>query len=83
MKTLEEKLKEMIVERLFLKIQSTDIGDEQALEDFGVDSVMIFEMVIGLEEEMGVVFEEEEFDVANFRTVKSIADSIREKEEKE
>jgi acyl carrier protein len=79
--TIEERLKGMIVERLFLKIDPSEIGEEDELMDkFGVDSVQIFEIVIGLEEEFGVVFSEDEFDIEMFKTVKSISEAIRKKQ---
>jgi acyl carrier protein len=79
--TLEERLKALIVERLFLKVAPKDIGDEDELmETLGVDSVQIFEIVVGLEEEFGVTFDEEEFDIEMFKTVKSIAEAVRKKQ---
>jgi acyl carrier protein len=78
--TIEERLKSMIVERLFLKIEPSDIGDEDELmEKLGIDSVQIFEIVVGLEEEFEVFFEEDEFDIETFKSVKSIAEAVRKK----
>ena len=79
---LEERLKGLIIERLFLKdIEPSDIGDEDELmERLGVDSVQVFEIVVGLEEEFEVIFDEEEFDIEIFKSVKSIADAVREKQ---
>ena len=79
--TIEDRLKTMIVERLFLKIEPSEIGNEDDLMDtLSVDSVQIFEIVIGLEEEFGVVFEEEEFDIELFKSVKTMTDAIQEKQ---
>ena len=79
---IEDQLKELIVERLFLKIQPSDIGDEDNLmEAHGIDSVQVLEIVVGLEEDYGVSFEDEDFDIEIFQTVKSIADFVREKKE--
>jgi len=79
--TIEDRLKTMIVERLFLKIEPSEIGNEDDLMDtLGVDSVQIFEIVIGLEEEFSVVFEEEEFDIELFKSVKTMTDAIQEKQ---
>jgi len=79
--SMEDQLRAMIVERLFLKIEPAEIGDEDELMDkFGVDSVQIFEIVVGLEEEFGVMFDEDDFDIEKFKTVKSIAESVREKQ---
>ena len=78
---IEDQLKELIVERLFLKIEPHDIGDEDNLmEDHGIDSVQVLEIVVGLEEEYGVSFEDEDFDIEVFQTVKSISDFVREKQ---
>ncbi len=77
---IEDRLKELIVERLFLKIDPSEIGDEDNLmDDHGIDSVQLLEIVVGLEEEFGVSFEDEDFDIEVFKTVKSIADCVREK----
>lgn len=79
--TIEDRLKTMIVERLFLKIEPSEIGNEDDLMDtLSVDSVQIFEIVIGLEEEFSVVFEEEEFDIELFKSVKTMTDAIQEKQ---
>lgn len=78
---IEDRLKAMIVERLFLKIDPLQIGvDDELMEKLGVDSVQIFEIVVGLEEEFGVVFDEDEFDIELFKTVHSMADVIRKKQ---
>jgi len=77
---IEDRLKEIIVERLFLKIEPSGIGDEDSLtDDHGVDSVQLLEIVVGLEEEFGISFEDEDFDIEIFKTVKSIAECVREK----
>ena len=78
---IEDTLKKMLVERLFLKIKPESIPDEAPLmKTLGVDSVAVLEMVVGLEETYGISFEDEEFDVEIFRTVKSIADFVRAKQ---
>lgn len=78
---LEDAIKEMLVERLFLQVAPGDIGDEDPLmETLGVDSIQIFEIVVGLEENYGLSFADEEFNVEVFRSVKSIADFVRAKQ---
>ena len=69
------EIKEMIVERLFLNVSPEDIGDtEPIMEAYGIDSVQLFEIVVGLEEEYGVVVEDEEFSLELFETVDKIAE---------
>ena len=78
--SIERQIKEMLVERLFLKISPDEIDDDAPLmEKLGVDSVQVLEIVVGLEEVYGISFEDEEFDIDIFRTVKSIADFVRNK----
>lgn len=78
--SVEAAIKQMIVERLFLKIKPSDIPDEEPLmEALEIDSVQVLEIVVGLEEIYGISFEDEEFDIEIFKTVKSIADFVREK----
>jgi acyl carrier protein len=77
---IEDAIKRMIVERLFLKVKPEGIPDTAPLmKTLGVDSVAVLEMVVGLEEIYGISFEDEEFDIEIFRTVKSIADFVRTK----
>ena len=76
----EQTIKEMLVERLFLQVSPDDIPDDANLmETLEIDSVSVLEIVVGLEEVYGLSFEDDEFDVSIFESVKSIADYVREK----
>lgn len=77
-KSIETRLKELVVERLFLSVDPSEINEEaNLLETYGVDSVGLFELLIGLEEVFGISLEEEEFQVESFSTVKGIAELVR------
>ena len=76
---LEQKIKEMIVERCFLSIDPDDIDAEAPLMDeIGLDSVQILEVVVGLEDVFGVAVDDADFDIENFSSVSGIADYVRE-----
>lgn len=76
--TIETKLKEMIVERLFLNVAPADIRTDASLIDaYGVDSVCLLELVVGLEEAFGVVIEDGDFDVRNFISVAALRDFVQ------
>ncbi len=78
--TVEDRLKKMIVERLFLKIDPERIDDAKSLVDeYGVDSVSLFELVVGLEEEFGIRIGDDEFDIKHFVTVAALARFVRSK----
>jgi len=77
---IEDKIKEMIVERLFLSVSPQDIADDDNLmEKYDIDSVRLFEIVIGLEEIFDISFEDDEFNVEAFQTVTSISELVRSK----
>ena len=81
---IEDRLKRMIVERLFLKLAPEAIEEDKSLiESYGVDSVSLLELVVGIEEEFGVVIGDREFKVANFETVAALAGFVRSKLESE
>ena len=76
--SIEAKLKEMIVERLFLTVAPADIQTDASLVDtYGVDSVCLLELVVGLEEAFGVVIEDGDFDVRNFISVAALRDFVK------
>ncbi len=71
--TIEERLKNMIVERLFLKVEPGSIDCNASLiTTYGVDSVSLLELVVGLEDEFDIEIEDDEFDVENFETVAAL-----------
>lgn len=74
------QLKEMIVERLFLPVKPEELKTDVSLLDvYGVDSVCLLELVVGLEDQFGIVIEDGDFDVKNFETVDSIAAFVQER----
>ncbi|MFC1582079.1 acyl carrier protein [Planctomycetota bacterium] len=80
MDDIKGKIKAMLVERLMLDVAPGDVKDDQDLaEAYDLDSVRLFELVIGTEEEFDISFEDDEFDMEKFSTVNSIAQVIQEK----
>ncbi len=77
---LKQQLKEMIVERLFLDVDPAQIGDDEDLmESYEIDSVNLFEIVVGMEEQFEISFEDDDFSVDLFATVSSLADFVARK----
>lgn len=75
------EIKDLLVERLFLRVKPADIPDDAPLlETLGIDSVALFELVVGLEDEYGITFEEDEFRLSLFKDVESIADFVEQKQ---
>ena len=79
---LTQRIKELVVECLFLDVEPASIGDDENLmEVYSVDSVNLFEIVVALEDDYGISFEDEDFDVETFSTVASIAGLVKRKQE--
>jgi acyl carrier protein len=77
---IEDRLKEMVVARLFMKIAPEAIEEDKSLVDgYGVDSVSLLELVVGLEEEFGIVIGDDEFDIKNFESITALSSFVRSK----
>jgi acyl carrier protein len=75
---IETKLKQMIVERLFLDIDPEAIETEASLvQTYGVDSVCLLELVVGLEEAFGIALQDEAFDLRHFSSVAALRDFVK------
>lgn len=78
--SIEDRIRRMMVSRLFMRIKPEEIKAEESLLDvYGVDSVSLLELVVGLEEEFGITIEDGEFDVKHFETVAALADFVKRK----
>ncbi len=77
-KSIEDALREMMVERLFLKLKPEEIDVNAKLaEAYGIDSVQVSELVVGTEAVFGITFEDDDFDPSRFDTVAHIAELVR------
>ena len=77
---LIERLKRIAIERLPLEADPSDLlATENLSANYGVDSVRLFDLVVGLEEDFGVSFEDRELRLDRFATLGDIAQRLREK----
>mgnify|MGYP001563243313 CR=1 FL=1 len=75
---IEDQLKKMLVDRMIMKMDPADIDENAGLIDYyGLDSVCVLEIVVGLEELFGVNVGDEELDINNFKSVVAIANYVR------
>ncbi len=78
---LRRQLRELVVERLALDINPDDLDDSASLMDvYGADSVGLFWIVVGLDEELGVQVGEDEFDLERFSSIENLAEFLAERE---
>lgn len=74
---LKQQIKVMIVDRLFLDVAPEAlVEDADLMQTYNLDSVNLFEIVVGLEEEFGLTLEDTDFSTETFATVNNIAEFV-------
>ena len=77
---MKDRIKSMMVDRLYLKMEPAEIANNKSLiNDYGVDSLNLLELIVGIEEEFDLQIDDSEFRVSNFETVDALADFIQDK----
>ena len=79
--TIEQSLKELIVERLFLEVVPADIDTDTALTEYGVDSFLLLELIVAIEEMFEVKFEQADITVETLRSVAALVELITVKQQ--
>ena len=77
---LASQLKELIVERLFLDMAPEDIDDNTELSEYGVDSFLLLELIVALEEVFNVKFEQSDITADVLKSVASLAELVKSKQ---
>ncbi|NMA43032.1 MAG: acyl carrier protein [Oligosphaeraceae bacterium] len=77
---MEQQIKELLVERLFLDIEPSDIENQALLSEYGVDSFLMLELVVALEETFAVSFDPSDITAQALKSVNSLAELIRSKQ---
>ncbi len=65
-----EKVKQLIADQLYISADEVDL-EKKFVDDLGADSLDIVQMLIAMENEFGVSFDDDEL-----TTVKTVADAI-------
>lgn len=77
--SIEQQLKELIVERLFLDIEPDEIEDDVELVEYGVDSFLLLELIVAIEEIFEVKFEQTDITSETLKSVNAMAELVRSK----
>lgn len=77
--SLESQLKQIIVERLFLEITPEDIDTNTELSEYGVDSFMLLEIIVALEETFNIKLAPSDITADALQSVASLAALVRSK----
>lgn len=76
---IEAKVRSIIKEHVGIEGDTDNIGVDDELADWGLNSTGILKLISGIEEKFGFVFEDEDFDSRNFQTIASIIKYIEDK----
>lgn len=78
---IEDRIKKVIKKRLKLRIDDRKITQDTPLigKGLGMDSVGILELVVGLEEEFNIFFDESQLSIELFANIGSLTNYISEK----
>ena len=82
MSSMQEQIKDLLVDRLKLEREASSIGDDEPLfgpEGLGLDSIDALELVLGLEQVFGVTIDDQEVGSQVLATVNSIASFVAER----
>mgnify|MGYP006274066059 CR=1 FL=1 len=77
---IASKLKELIVERLFLDISPDEIETDEPLSEYGVDSFLLLEVIVAIEEEFDVKIEQSDIRAETLRSVQTLAELVQSKQ---
>lgn len=74
---MEDKVLQIIKETCALKEES--IINETELKDISLDSLSFISLIVNLEQEFNIEFEDEELNLYDYKTVKDILELVKEK----
>ncbi|MCJ8331284.1 MAG: acyl carrier protein [Lentisphaeria bacterium] len=77
---MENDLKELIIERLFLDLEIGEIDTDTELSEYGVDSFLLLELIVAIEEMYSVKFEQTDITSETLESVKTIMELISSKQ---
>lgn len=73
---VDQELKELIVDRLFLDIAPADIDTDTPLAEYGVDSFLLLELIVAIEEIFVVHFEQTDITSETLKSVRTLTELI-------
>ena len=78
--SIAAKLKELIVERLFLDTTPDAVATDTPLAEYGVDSFLLLEVIVGIEEEFGIKIEQSDIRAETLRSVGTLTELVQSKQ---
>ena len=76
---MDQELKELLVERLFLDIDPGDIDSETDLAEYGIDSFLLLELIVAIEEMFDVRFQQSDITSETLRSIATLRQLVESK----
>ena len=76
---MEEQLKEILIERLYLDLEPADINSNTELAEYGIDSFLLLELIVGIEEQFSIKFEQADINSDSLKSIASIKTLVESK----
>jgi acyl carrier protein len=72
LKQVTEEIQELIAEL----VDGTEVSPTDDLKELGVDSVLMINLIVQLEQKYGICFDDEELDHSYFSTISTLAELV-------
>ncbi len=72
------KVKTIVAEALHAQKMANQMTEETYLENLGLDSLNIVDILLGIETEFGIIFDEDELDLAPLETIGTLVSFVME-----
>ncbi|NLN63926.1 MAG: acyl carrier protein [Clostridiaceae bacterium] len=76
---VELRIREIISKNVELTLPVEKIGNTDDLTAFGIKSISTIKVIVAIELEFGIEFEDEDLNFGNFRTISSFISYVEEK----
>ncbi len=77
---MQQQLKELLIERLFLDLEPDEIEADTPLAEYGIDSFLLLELIVAIEEIFDVRFDQSDINADTLRSINSLQELIQAKQ---
>ena len=79
MNNITDRIRGLISQRIETIVPIDEIADQDDLFKFGMDSISCIKLIVAIESEFGFVFDDEDLNMDNVKTISSIVGYIQDR----
>lgn len=77
---IEDRIKKILAREVMVRLKPEEIDSTASLiDDIGLDSIQVLELIVALEDEFGITLEDEDLSLELFKNVNSVAAYVGQK----